>query len=210
LISGERVDHSGKYFTVKNVELGFAVPESVPLYLGGRSAFMLRAAGRVADGAIVGGWATPQGYSYAVSCIQGGLDQSRRSLDDFDLISWTTCLLTDSRETELERLKPLAAHIISGAPARDLLAAGLTEEEVESVSNGYRTKGMDRAPEYVPDSCVDAFAIVGAAGYVRERIADLARMSVRQISLLMPYRRPLQEYRMILDRFMSEVVEHTA
>ncbi len=63
LLAGERLDYDGRHYRARGVELEFAA-EQVPIYIAGRGRGMLRAAGQVADGVIVGGLSTPEGIAY--------------------------------------------------------------------------------------------------------------------------------------------------
>jgi alkanesulfonate monooxygenase SsuD/methylene tetrahydromethanopterin reductase-like flavin-dependent oxidoreductase (luciferase family) len=81
---------------------------------------------------------------------------------------------------------PVVAHIIGGAPAETLRAAGLPEELTEKIKAVYQKQGIAAAALLVTDPCIDAFTIVGDAEECARRVADLEASGVTQFAFLLP------------------------
>lgn len=205
LLSGQTVDFAGEHFVLNGVRLRFDVPRPVPVFLAGRGPHVLRAAGRVADGVIVGGMATRHGLEYALGEVRAGAEKAGRRLEDLAVMSWTGCEVTDDRPARVERRKPVVAHVIGGAPMEALLGAGLAESTAVEVKNAYHERGDQYAARYVTEECVDAFSIIGDAQFCRERIGVLAEAGAQQFSVLMPYNSTVEEHRDRLVAFAEAV-----
>jgi alkanesulfonate monooxygenase SsuD/methylene tetrahydromethanopterin reductase-like flavin-dependent oxidoreductase (luciferase family) len=76
LLSGERVEYSGRTVTLHGVGLGFR-PPAVPVHLGALGPQMLRLAGEAADGACLN-WCTPQQIAWSRRRIAEGAVRAGR------------------------------------------------------------------------------------------------------------------------------------
>ncbi|WP_033290739.1 LLM class flavin-dependent oxidoreductase [Amycolatopsis jejuensis] len=206
LLRGETLAVDGEHYTYHDVRLGFEVPRPIPLYLAGRGPKMLRAAGRVADGVIVGSIATESGYRYALEQVAKGAADVGRSMAELDLVAWTVVEVTKDRARSLGKYRGQIAHIIANAPDSALRRIGVPCVAAAAIKEAYRGSGS--AGAFVTDECVDAFAVIGDADYCRRRISYLAEVGVSQVSVLLPYDRGLDEYRVQLEVFAREIVRH--
>src|SRR3981189_758774 len=85
---GEKVTIDGEVVKFKNGSLDWKPTEIPQLYIASRGPQILRLAGAVADGVLVGSFATPPGIDYAKKHILPGLEASKRSRPDIRLCSW--------------------------------------------------------------------------------------------------------------------------
>jgi 5,10-methylenetetrahydromethanopterin reductase len=184
LLVGGPVVYHGKYFEADGVKLDFSARQDLQIFIAGRGPKVLEAAGAVADGAVVGGLCTPPGIGYAMDHIRRGAQTSRREVGE--VVSWVTCYLTQDRAAATRNLTPVVAHIIGGAPAATLQAAGLPVELTERIKAVYLEKGITAAAALVTDECIDAFTIVGDVEECASRIAALEESGVTQFSFLLP------------------------
>lgn len=205
LLAGEEVNVTGAHFTLDGVRLSFDVPAQIPLYIAGRGRHVLRAAGRSADGVIIGAMATPQAFEYALSHVRHGAQAADRSVNDMDLVSWIGCEVTDDRTSGLERRKPVIAHVVGGAPMEALLGAGLPEATAARIKDAYHERDSAYAAQFVTEECVDTFSIVGGPQYCRERIEALADAGARQFSVNLPQGGSVEEHRGRLEAFAEAV-----
>lgn len=72
LLRGDRVTHVSDTLTVREVALDFRARPEMPVYLAGRGPQVLKAAGEVADGVIVGALSSLAGLRYALGQITSG------------------------------------------------------------------------------------------------------------------------------------------
>lgn len=186
MLSGKKVEYKGEYFQVAGIKMDFETDPYIPIYIAGRGPLVLKSAGEVADGAIIGGLCNPSGISYALDQIKKGMAKSGRNLNKFEIVSWVTCYVTADRSKGLEDLKPVVAHIIGGAPPIVLSAAGLDVDLVNKIKSTYFKEGIPQAATHVTAECIDAFAIVGDGQECVRRIKALEQAGVTQLSMLMP------------------------
>ena len=184
LLAGGPVTYRGKYFQADGVKLDFSPRADLQIYIAGRGPKVLEAAGAVADGAVVGGLCTPPGIGYAIDHVRRGAQTSGREVKE--VVSWVTCYLTEDRAAAARNLMPVVAHIIGGAPAETLRAAGLPEELTDRIKSVYQEQGIAAAARLVTNPCIDAFTIVGDAEECAGRIADLGASGVTQFAFLLP------------------------
>ena len=85
---GEKVTIDGEVVKFKDGSLDWKPTEIPQLYIASRGPQILRVAGAVADGVLIGSFATPPGIAYAKEHILPGLEASKRSWQDIRLCSW--------------------------------------------------------------------------------------------------------------------------
>lgn len=107
LLSGEEVHYGSDTLTVDHVRLLVPPQPQLPVFLAGRGPYVLRSAGQVADGVIIGGLVSPDGLAYALATVGDGLAQRRAKSVEFAVVSWVNCELTDDRDQVFQRLSTL-------------------------------------------------------------------------------------------------------
>lgn len=205
LLAGKEVQYQSSTLVADGVVLQPSQPRNVPVYLAGRGRYVLRAAGELADGVIVGGLVSAEGIAYATDVIREGAESSDRSLDDVEIISWVSCYLTSDRKSQIRRLKPTVAHIIGGAPQDVLKRVGLTGSRIKELKEAYRSGGLEGGGRLVTEEEVDLFTIVGDAAVCRKRIAQLADAGITQLGLLLNHSTYTERAEFLRD-FATDVV----
>jgi 5,10-methylenetetrahydromethanopterin reductase len=186
LLSGESAGYEGEYYQASGVTMDFEARSDIPLYIAGRGALVLQAAGEVADGVIIGGLCTAKGIGFALEQVNKGVAQSGRDRDEMHVVSWVTINVTEDRESALLETRPVVAHIVGGAPLGVLQAIDLPMDNVEAIKTTYVNEGISQAAEHVTDECIDAFTIIGDSEMCINRIRSLSEAGVTQVSMLMP------------------------
>ena len=97
-------------------------PQRVPVWIGARGPNMLRMAGRVADGVIVGGGVTTGDVvEKLLAAIKVGTDEAGRSLDDIDIWWLTRVVVAPSEDEGIDMMRDYlsgyAAHGFENARA---------------------------------------------------------------------------------------------
>src|SRR6202163_1083659 len=99
LWAGEKITLDGQVVKFRDGALDWK-PQSVPpLYIASRGPQILRLAGEIADGILIGSFATVPGIAYAKQHIPPALERARRSWSDIRMCSWIYLSLRD-REDE--------------------------------------------------------------------------------------------------------------
>ncbi len=183
LLSGEKLFYHGRYFEVDGVALDFMPPQDIQIYIAGRGPVILKTAGEVADGVVIGALCNREGIDYALENVRIGALRKGRDISNMRIISWVTCILTDTRNQVLTSVKRSVAHIIGGAPDEVLEALGFDMELVRLLKTRYWSEGILEATDLVTDEFIDAFTIIGDAEYVISRIRMLQEAGVTQLSI---------------------------
>jgi 5,10-methylenetetrahydromethanopterin reductase len=107
LLQGRQVDYQGATLRM------FSEPREIPIYVAAAGPKMLRMAGRVADGVIIGSGILPEVVEGALTHIREGSESVGRDVDDLDL--WWLCgaRIADSRAEAEERMLSLTAALIN-------------------------------------------------------------------------------------------------
>lgn len=186
LLAGERVTHRSSTLVIDGVELEVGRTPLTPIYLAARGPQILQAAGEVADGVIIGALVSEAGLGFALSHVRSGTGRAGRSLDDIEVVSWVTTIVTDDRDGVIDRLRPTVAHIVGGAPVEVLDAIGLSKARIHEFKQAYAQGGPGAAAPLVDPGLTDLLTIVGSAPAVAERLDALAAAGVSQLAVLMP------------------------
>lgn len=195
----------GTHYRMRGAELQFPVERRIPVYLAGRGPRVLEAAGQVADGVLIGGLCAPEGIAYALDRVRAGAAGAGRNVGDIDIGSWVTVYLTDDRDRDVERVRPMVGHIMGGAPNSVLEAIGIPADLVARLKADYRQGGSEAAAPHVTDACVDAFTIVGDAAQCIDRIRALEEAGTTQLICLMPPG-TVDDYSSLITRLAADVL----
>ncbi len=205
LLSGQTVDFKGEVFEARGVALEFGARANLPLYVAARGPLVLQAAGRCADGVIIGGFLSGSGTDYFFANIDKGLQGRERGLGRPQVVAWSTCVVSDDREGELAKIKPRLAHVIHRAPAQGIQAAGIETDRIERIKAAYAAGREAEAIAHVNDALVEAMCIVGDPTYCAARVETLAGRGVDELAILLQ-REPLSEMKARLDRIAGALM----
>jgi len=182
--AGERVTLDGSVIKFVGGKLDFALdPAFVPrLWIAGRGPLILKAAGAVADGAMIGSFATPAGVRYAKTAIAAGLAEAGRSWGDIELASWLyVSVLKHEDDPVPDGVRRGVSHALWSS--REVVTTLL--EGVDLSDYGEFTTFLHEAPHewspkimaelrrLVPRPVIDQLALVGTAQQVAGRLAEL-------------------------------------
>jgi 5,10-methylenetetrahydromethanopterin reductase len=205
LLAGETVHYYSSYFVADGVRLLIPPRPNVPVYLAGRGASILRGAGEVADGVIIGGLVTPAGLTYALDMVRRGAEAKGRDWKQLDVISWFSCHLTDNRAATARNLRANVAHIIGGAPAEVLETIGLEPGRIAEIKQVYAQGGPEGAAPLLTLEEIDLLAMVGTPDECALRMRTLVDAGVKQIGILLS-QSTVAEQEDFLLRFAAQVI----
>ena len=118
----------------------------------------------------------PERFDVFEDAIMKGLKKSGRSLADYDIAPFISCIMGDDVNQCRAPIKANLALYIGGMGARDKnfyndYAKKLGfEEAAVKIQDLYLTGRKDEAMAAVPDELVDAVHLVGPAGRIKERL----------------------------------------
>lgn len=148
---------------------------SIPIYTASITPRGLQASAEVADG-VFPVWMNPERFDVFEDSINKGLEKGGRSLKDYDVAPFVTCVMGDDLEKCRMPIKGNMALYIGGMGARDknfyndyAKALGF-EEAANKIQDLYLSGKREEAMAAVPDELVDAVHLVGPRERIRERL----------------------------------------
>ena len=147
----------------------------IPIYTASITPKGLEGSAEVADG-VFPSWMAPERYDVFEPSIQKGLDKNGRTLLDYDIAPFVTCIMGDDVDQCRMPIKGNMALYIGGMGARDknfyndyAKALGYEDAAVK-IQDLYLSGRKDEAMAAVPDELVDACHLVGPAERIKERL----------------------------------------
>jgi probable F420-dependent oxidoreductase len=178
--SGERVNHEGKFYRVKNFRLTSPPPAApVRVYLAALGPEMLELAGEIADGVLLN-WIPPEAVPASITHLETGARRAGRTLDGFEIASFVRTCVTDDATAARETL----ARDITGYATVDVYASFFRTagypDEVAAVSAAWASGDRSGAVKRVSPRMLDGLGVVGDEAFCRARIAEFARAGITQ------------------------------
>lgn len=169
--SGKRIDHSGRFFELKNFTL-LTRPfrEKIPIYLAAVNPAMIRLTWETADGVIF--YLRPKGEMRDTVRRM----QSRRRIDVACQI--ITAVSEDSEAAARRARRTLAFYIAVGGAYRAFLAKNGYRREAEAILQGYAESGLGGADCHVSDAMLRDLTVCGTPDEVTGQLRDFADAGV--------------------------------
>jgi 5,10-methylenetetrahydromethanopterin reductase len=212
LLAGETVTYKGQVVRVDGAHLDFKpVRPDVPIYIASQRSVGCRAAGRVADGAIMQGCVADPLLAFFKDTVAAGAREAGRDPAAIDLVARINVCIDDDRQSARSLMKPTIVRSLS-AQRPDFFTfttAGLTippalAKHLEGLTYAYDPRPYQAAAADVPDSFVDAVTLAGPPEDVAAGVIRLARQGVTQF-MLYPVS-PDGRIEVVIERFQREVM----
>jgi 5,10-methylenetetrahydromethanopterin reductase len=148
LTRGETASYQGEVFSLGATQLDFTPVRPVPVYLAARGPKILQLAGEVADGAILGGFAQPDGLRYAMDMVDRGIERAGRDPGDVDVMSWLYVSVDDDPAAARTAVsKMVLASLITSRPILDRIGIELPSALRDRLdAQGCRTTSSTPSP----------------------------------------------------------------
>jgi probable F420-dependent oxidoreductase len=178
--AGQRVNHEGTFYRVKNFRLAAPAPTApVRVYLAALGPEMLELAGEIADGVLLN-WIPPEAVAASTAHLQAGARRAGRTLEAFEIASFVRTCVTDDAAAARETL----ARDITGYATVDVYASFFRTagypDEVAAVGAAWASGDRAGAVKQVSPRMLDGLGVVGDEAFCRARIAEFARVGVTQ------------------------------
>ncbi len=189
LFTGETVSYEGSFYRLDRTQLDFGPVRPIPVYVAARGPRILELAGEKADGAIIGGFASPSGLEYAIESIERGRDRAGRPAGAVDVMSWLYASVDDdpkAARTAVSRM--VLASLITSRPIIDRIGIRLPDAlraHLDATGWAYPKETPEEASALLPDEIVDAFAIHGTPADVRERLQTVRAAGIDHVSFVL-------------------------
>jgi 5,10-methylenetetrahydromethanopterin reductase len=189
LMRGETASYQGEVFSLRPTQLDFTPVRPVPVYLAARGPKILQLAGEVADGAILGGFAQPEGLRYAMDMVDRGIEQAGRDRGDVDVMSWLYVSVDDDPVAARTAVsKMVLASLITSRPILDRIGIELPSalrDRLDAQGWRYPRETPEEAAALLPDHIVDAFALHGTPAQVRKRLDVIRDCGINHVAFVL-------------------------
>ena len=212
LLAGREVTMDGRVVRAEQARLDFEpLRRAIPIYLGARGPKMLELAGAVADGAIVGNIAAPEGWRYALGHIAAGAERAGRDPASLELTAWVYCAVDDDPAAALDAIRPQVA--TSLATSRPILAdlglelpAGYARR-MEELGWSLEEEAVRDAGAAIPEATLRFFGLAGTPADCAEGLRGLleAFPGIAQVAIVPAPPRGATAVD-VLRRFAAEVI----
>ena len=215
---GETVSIDGEIVKFKDGALDWK-PAAIPqLYIASRGPQILKLAGTVADGVLIGSFATPPGIAYAKQHIWPGLQASRRDWKDIRLCSWIYLAVLEREDDPIpEGIKRGVSFAFWSSRKAlsemvDALAPDASDEFrkfIREAPHEWSPPIMDELRRLMPRGVLDSLALVGTAPQVVERLKALEVAGVQEI-VIWPFPIPGQDMVDFIYKLAQDVLPHVS
>jgi F420-dependent oxidoreductase-like protein len=191
VLARERVTYDGEIF---KLDMGLKlithpVRDSIPIYLATLTPTGIELAGEIADG-----WLpvffSPRHFDEVLKpVLEAGAAKAERPVSDCTVCVVQPVVVTNDRQAGRDSVRPHLALYIGGMGSRrrnyynQLWQRYGFVEEAQRIQDLYLDRRKEEAIALVSDEMVDLVTIIGPAEECRERLAELERHGVQEVSL---------------------------
>jgi 5,10-methylenetetrahydromethanopterin reductase len=218
LWNGEKVTIDGEIVKFKDGALDWK-PTAVPqLYIASRGPQILKLAGQIADGVLIGSFATPPGIAYAKQHIDPGLKAAHRGWSDVRLCAWIYMSVLDVEDEPVpEGIKRGVSFAFWSSrkvlsEMADQLAPDITDEFrkfIREAPHEWSPIIMAELRRLVPRGIIDSLAVVGTAPQIVARLRALEAAGIQEV-IIWPFPKEGQETEDFLVKLAKDVLPHVS
>jgi 5,10-methylenetetrahydromethanopterin reductase len=189
LWAGERVTLEGDVVQFIGGTLDFSIaPELAPsIWVASRGPVILATAGAIADGVLIGSFATPSGVEWAKAQVARGLEKAGRSWDDIQLASWLYVSLLENEDDPVpDGVRRGVSHALwSSRQVVSGLLEGVEIKDGDEFRRFLRDAPHEWSPgvmaelrRLIPREVIDVLALVGTPEQVSSRLRTLESVGI--------------------------------
>jgi 5,10-methylenetetrahydromethanopterin reductase len=212
LLRGETVTYKGERVTFEDGRLDFGPPRAeVPIYVASQQLHGCRAAGRVADGAIMQGCVAEPLLRFFRDTVRDAARAAGRDPRAIDLVARINVSIHDDRTAARDAMRTgIVRSLVAQRPEFfTFRTAGVTvpqalAERVTALPYTHEPEPLAALAPEVPDELVDAVALTGPPDAVADGVVRLARGGITQLTIY-----PVAADRRtedVIERFQTEVM----
>lgn len=169
ILAGEKVTHSGEFFSTSSYRIFAPPPAPVPIIVGALNPASLRQAGEIGDGVALN-QLSPTDVPKVLAEVRTGAERSGRTMGDITVVARLFCLVTDdvpaARQVVKRTFTPYAA---TTGYNRFFRYLGF-EEEMAQLWEAFAARDRERAVAAFTDALVDTIAVLGDEDTVAEGV----------------------------------------
>jgi 5,10-methylenetetrahydromethanopterin reductase len=218
LWAGEKVTIDGQVVKFKDGALDWKPTAIPPIYIASRGPQILKLAGEIADGVLIGSFSTVPGIEYAKQQILPGLELAKRSWRDIRMCSWIYVSVLDHAD------EPVPDGIRRGVSfafwssrkvlteMADALAPDITPEFrtfIREAPHEWSPQIMAELRRLIPRGIIDSLAVVGTADQIVERLRQLEAAGIEE-AIIWPFPKDGQETEDFMAKLARDVLPQVA
>jgi 5,10-methylenetetrahydromethanopterin reductase len=188
LLGGETVTFEGSHVRMNGARLDFKALRPVPIYIAARGPRLLELAGEIADGAIIGGFASPKGIEHAKSAIGRGLRRGSRDWGDIDLVSWLyTCVADDAASALRAVARLVTTSLVTSRPILDSIGVQIPaplRDCLEASGWSVSASTIDECSRHLTPEILDAFSVAGTPEDCTRKLLEVARQGAGELAMV--------------------------
>ena len=189
LWQGGEVDYTGKTTSFHDGRLDFPpVRPDIPVWIAGRGPQVLQLAGEVADGVMIGSFASEPGLRYATEAIDRGIERSGRDAGSIVRALWLHTAISEDTKAARDAVRNVVTGVlISSQAVLDEVSIPVPEDLRRSllgVTYGMTNPEMLRVARHVPNDLLSHFSVAGSPAEVRERMDEFGRLGIDHIAIV--------------------------
>jgi 5,10-methylenetetrahydromethanopterin reductase len=212
LLAGRTVTVKGREVSFADGRLDFAPPRAdLPIFVASQRAAGCRAAGRVADGAIMQGALAPPLVRFLRETVHGAAREAGRDPASVDLVARLNVCVHDDRGAARDAMRPSIVRSLSAqrpdfftfATAGCTLPDGL-RDAVLALPYTHDPAPLRAVAPLVPDALVDACTLTGPPEVIATELVRLGRGGIAEVVIY-----PLAvdgRVETTIERFQAEVM----
>jgi 5,10-methylenetetrahydromethanopterin reductase len=189
LWAGERVTLDGEVVKFLGGMFDFTIsPDVAPsVWVASRGPVILATGGAVAEGVLIGSFATPAGVEWAKGHIARGLEKAGRTWDDIELASWLYVSILEHEDDPvpdgvrrgvshaLWSSREVVTHLLEGIEIRD---GDEFRRFLRDAPAEWSPAVMAELRRLIPREVIDVLALVGTAEQVSARLQALEAVGI--------------------------------
>ena len=153
-ISGEKINYSGKIFSLKNFSiLSKPLRKKIPIYLAAINQKMVEMTWDCADGVIF--------YLRPKDEMKETISRMQKKKKIDTALQIITCIHNDHEKATVRAKKTLSFYIAVGKIYRDFLQSAGYSEETQIIYDEYKKGGLNGLEKFIPDKMLDDLCIAG-------------------------------------------------
>ena len=173
LLRDGTVSFQGRVIGIERFDLWFPPGRrEIPVFVAALFGPLLEACGEMANGVILT-WSTLEAARRAAEPVTRGAHRAGRRPEDVEIVSLLPCYVAASRAEARDQMRPSVALYAGFFPRYNrLLAESGFPDAARAIKREWDTGDRTAAARAVPDSLVDAVAVVGTPDECRTRVEE--------------------------------------
>ena len=186
LTRGEKdITFEGESIRFRGGQLNFPPLRPVRVYVAGRGPRVLETAGEVADGVVIGSYASQRGIAWGLDHAARGAHRAGRRLDDIAKVSWLYTSISSDGQQARDAVRTGVAVAMWGS--REILpqiGVRLPSDLLRIMdARSYSYEVISDVARRIPDDLLEDFSVAGTADEVASKLIQIGRMGIAQAAI---------------------------